>query len=202
MPDAAVLSDGDLPALICAWLAAEQGPTLVMPAAPAGGLPHPARRAVEAAADLLGAELLEAPPLTAEAGPSALLLTAAAAATGTGARRLLWPVVGENLTDMAREADRALLVSRLVALDARPAGEAALEIEAPLLDLTDSQIAEMALDLDVPIWRCWWWQALREPDKLEQPIREAAEARRDRWTTALRACGWTEATEHASIPSG
>ncbi|MEQ8770494.1 MAG: hypothetical protein RIB60_08300 [Phycisphaerales bacterium] len=85
-----------------------------------------------------------------------------------GCERVLWPaqapvVDGEpDLTAVARVVDRATLVSRLAALDAeRPewSGLSVREvrIDTPMVDLTDSQIADLALDLRVPVDTCWWW---------------------------------------------
>ena len=200
MSDTVILADGDLPGLVCACLAAEQSPIALLPASRTGELTEPAelaRRAIEAQGDLLGAELLTLPHTPSE--PTALLVVAAILTANTGAGRLVSPVIGVDLAGAAREADRALLVQRLIGLDADGPGPA---IETPLVDLTDEQVAELAVDVDVPVWRCWWWQALRGGAGVEQKTREIAVASRDRWTTALRACGWTEATEHASIPSG
>lgn len=214
MPHTIVISDGSLPALVAACLAAEEaregeavGLWAVRPLADDGG--GAAERAVQAHAELLGAEIIDAddpsgvPPTPAGGAPTAsgVLLHAATAAAAAGASRLIWPeVAAGDLERMAREADRALLISRLVGLD--EAAPARFEIETPLLDLTDEQVAELALDLDAPVWRCWWWSIVRGAEEAEAPVVALARAQDARWTGALRRVGWAEAFERASITSG
>ena len=99
---------------------------------------------------------------------------------------------------LARELDRALLVSRLVTLDASEHGVSVFEVQTPLMDLSDAQVAELALDLDVPIWRAWWWDAARGRRSKDAALQERAEACRDRWCKALETLGWSPQVEAAA----
>jgi hypothetical protein len=99
---------------------------------------------------------------------------------------------------LARELDRALLVSRLVTLDASEHGVSVFEISTPLMDLSDVQVAEMALDLDVPIWRAWWWDAAKGGRGRDASLVSRAESCRQRWTNALEALGWSASVEAAA----
>lgn len=207
MPASVILTDADLPALVAASLAQEEGGGLAALESPG----HPAAgAALRAHLELLGAELIGALP---SADLSTTLLAAARAAAAAGAARLIWPAaVDADLDRMCREADRALLISRLIALEPElgpVAGAGRFEIHCPLLDLSDAQVAELAIDLDVPVWRCWWWPVVgagRTPHAssgtpLEGEALTAARALAKRWTAALRAVGWAEDIELASITS-
>lgn len=96
---------------------------------------------------------------------------------------------------LARELDRALLVSRLVTLDAGEHGVGVFEVQSPLMDLSDRQVAEMALDLDVPIWRAWWWDQTTGKRPKDGPLAERAAACRRRWEAALVGLGWSASAE-------
>ncbi|MFI4916296.1 MAG: hypothetical protein ACIAS6_07320 [Phycisphaerales bacterium JB060] len=103
-----------------------------------------------------------------------------------------------SVDSLARELDRALLVSRLVTLDAAEHGVGVFEVQTPLMDLSDAQVAEMALDLDVPIWRAWWWEAAAGKRARDPALADRANACRDRWCTALESLGWSVDTEMAA----
>lgn len=100
---------------------------------------------------------------------SRMLLEAAHLALRSGIRRVVWPVRAmhpgrtETMTQMVDEIatliDRALLASRLVSLDASPDTAVEVVIETPFVDLSNEQIAEMALDIAAPIDACWWHNA-------------------------------------------
>lgn len=105
------------------------------------------------------------------------------------------PATLPSVESLARELDRALLVSRLVTLDAGEHGVGVFEIQAPLMDLSDSQVAEMALDLDVPIWRAWWWDLTNGKRPKDNALAERAAACRRRWEAALVGLGWSAAAE-------
>jgi len=86
------------------------------------------------------------------------LLQAASTAASRGCGRVVWPVrCGEDLDAGAEAADRALLISRLIAIDAA-AGETPVRIETPLLDLTLDQLLDLARELDAPLESSWWCQ--------------------------------------------
>ncbi len=103
-----------------------------------------------------------------------------------------------GVESLARELDRALLVSRLVTLDAVEHGVSVFEIQTPLMDLSDAQVAEMALDLDVPIWRAWWWEAAAGKRARDPGVADRANACRERWCAALESLGWSIDAELAA----
>lgn len=90
------------------------------------------------------------------------LIAASFGSLRLGSASLVWPARAASgddvaLDNAARIADRALLVSRLVAMDAMDHGAPGFVIETPYVDLTDRQIADLVLDMDLPIQLCWWW---------------------------------------------
>jgi hypothetical protein len=122
---------------------------------------------------------------------TALLVEASYAAIRAGCSRVLWPVVpsnpqGPDLDTVARAVDRALLVERIVALDSESLGVASLRIEVPYADFFDAQLADLVIEMDVPIGLCWWWHA-EQADRSsgdEDPTRDFR-AERDRWSAVL-----------------
>jgi hypothetical protein len=91
-----------------------------------------------------------------------LLLAAGAEAISRGLSRVIWPVqrggpgagptgstgLDEQVLGLVLGAsDRAVAAGRLLSLDAPEGG---LTIETPLVDLTDVQVADLALDTDLP----------------------------------------------------
>lgn len=143
---------------------------------------------------------------------STMLIQAAAEAVEQECDRVVWPVHfggADGQRDIERIAlavDRALLITRIMGIDAGEHSRPALRIETPYVDLTDQQIADLALDLDAPVETCWWWK----PQFAEQYGRITArsseggvaggdlsldtdlnpEAHWRRWGPALRAVGW------------
>jgi len=187
-PDSLIIGDGDLPTLVACGIEARRasesgggGALLVL-----RGLSGPRAEAGTRMAELLGLEAIGAPGTIGEPpdGPesTALLLGALDVARGFGARRVVWPIQlggadpGAAVERIARAVDRALLVGRLAALD-----DDAMEVEAPLVDLSDAQLAQLAFDLEVPVEACWWWTGM------------SGETDRTRWLAALRAAGWEKA---------
>ena len=123
----------------------------------------------------LGSGLIQTPPL----------IHSAIGAAVAGFATVVWPVhagpgAEPDLDRVALAIDRALLVSRLVALDAADHGCPAIRVDTPYADFTDRQLAELALDLDAPVHTCWWWGGQGG----------SAAAERQRWTAALQSCGW------------
>ncbi|MCA9300420.1 MAG: hypothetical protein KDA28_15220, partial [Phycisphaerales bacterium] len=99
---------------------------------------------------------------------------------GSGAR-LIWPVqVGGEAPDdvevaaVADAVERASAVSRLLALDGLD-----VRIETPFVDLSDRQLCELALDLDLAVTGLWWWTD-------HSPEGRALDAR---WKEVFDACG-------------
>jgi hypothetical protein len=117
---------------------------------------------------------------------SAKLFSAAVEAISLGMSRVIWPIHAGAARDVDIDAladvcDRALLVGQLVGLDApRSADSAALRIETPYADLTDAQVMDLALDMDVPLHAAWW--CLNEDP---QPCGQCAACMR--WREALAA---------------
>lgn len=117
------------------------------------------------------------------------LLRAGSLARANGAATVIWPATagpdgrgGPDLDRIAGIVDRALLVSRLASIgSARP-----VEIRTPYADIPDPGLADLVLDMDLPIWTCWW--AVEQP-----PADAAAAAELDHWTALLRAAGWSGA---------
>jgi hypothetical protein len=216
-----VLCDGDLPGMVALGLTQDaQGATggcgvLSGPVTTGSGEALSAR--IRALAEAQAAECLDFPAVT----PAALasghrrtryLTEAVHQAISNGFTTLVCPWQAEtfdpersrpadelpSVDGLARELDRALLVSRLITLDAAEHGVGVFEVQTPLMDLSDAQVAEMALDLDVPIWRAWWWEAVGGKQAKDAALAERATACRDRWCTALESLGWSAKAEMAA----
>lgn len=127
---------------------------------------------------------------------SRLLLTAGFEAARSGCDTVLWPIQfslgAEVMLDLVSQAvDRALLVSRLVSIDAGESGAAPVLIEPVYADLRDAQIADLVMDMDAPIELCWWWHAEAAGGQPEHTALFRAE--RKRWMKVLEPAGWTRA---------
>jgi len=97
------------------------------------------------------------------------LLASAFLAARMGIEEILWPIHAMTITDdaessshvdverMAHIHDTAMLVSRLVALHAPQHANPGLRIVTPYATLSAVQIADLVIDLDLPIDTCWWW---------------------------------------------
>jgi hypothetical protein len=102
--------------------------------------------------------------------------------------RVVWPVHagGHDSVDLDRLsqiADRALAASMFAGLCSSASTAVGLHVDTPCADLTDRQIADLAIDMDAPVDACWWWQA---GDRGSEAQRE-----RSRWMKGLQAMGWT-----------
>lgn len=118
------------------------------------------------------------------------LVKASVAAVGRGCGSVVWPVHSSqpqspDLDEVSRAVDRALLVGRLIALDADLHHGPGFHIETPMVDLSDRQIADLVLDMDLPVGLCWWWHAEMGRDGTAEFRRE-----HERWVTVLRDVGW------------
>jgi len=123
--------------------------------------------AVERHASVYGAsvassELVIEPAAEGSAGTglSQLLLASVPIASEHGCDAILLPIRPASaapdgslpVDEIAREVDRAELVSRLAALDTgRPCS-----IVTPVVDLTERQVLDLAGDMGVPDEMCWW----------------------------------------------
>lgn len=155
-------ADSNMPVVVPAWWRSE--PDQTMP------LVH---KAVQRHASLYGVRAIQT-ELVVDASPesgglasiSRLLLAATELAASEGCDAVLFPVRGGDWSDdsepdlesIAREVDRAALVSRLAAIDADPCA-----VATPLVDLDDVQTIDLARDLSVPTECCWWSLAPGDP---------------------------------------
>jgi hypothetical protein len=185
-----VLSDGDVPALLALRAAADrgEGAVLVWPMAAPGPEAGARLKAVRHQAELVGARLF-GPGSVGERdeGLAVELVRASAAAAEAGCLGAIWPVSAgetnrgdEALRRMSGAVERALHVSRLVAVESP-----GFELSAPYADLSDRQIADLILDMDLPVWTCWWYAVDRG-----DPAAAIAEAQREHWAAMLAAAGW------------
>lgn len=188
-----ILAFGDVPSLVACGIAAHRpvardggGATLLIPSV----LSDAEQSSIQLTASLL--DLDTAPLSLAEDLDDTLLLYHAARhAAAAGAEQLVWPAHPAPdpsrpgaIDRIASAIDRATLVSRLVNLDAwsSPApGSPEIQIDAPLADLSDVQVADLVADMELPIDACWFWA---------DPSPEAADLRA-RWGPALIDAGYT-----------
>ena len=203
-----VIDDGSLTGLLACAAASEQweigknagGCPIIWPDASHGNT-EAIQSAVLRHAELYGLEVSSAPSQAstdpdAPAGlaESVMLLGALSVATAEGCDRVLWPAQGSgggggggdelDVGGLARMIDKSVLVARLASIDSD-----ATQIDTPYFDLTDRQVAELALDMGVPIDACWWWARADEIVEDSQSG-EVREAQRNRWMAALREAGW------------
>ncbi len=140
--------------------------------------------------EAMGIDVLEITPLALSTLPPVSreaheLLHAATFAAFQRFERVIWPVsaaIGDHL-DLDRISaivDRALLISRLVALDSRDHGTPGIRIETPYADFTDRQVADLAADMELPVEACWWW-GHDDPEAAQE---------RERWMSAMQTVGW------------
>ena len=133
---------------------------------------------------------------------SAALLRAAEIGAARGLSRIVWPVHlggGTSSAAMTTAADRAAQVSQLSLLDLpRAGGPRTLEIETPLLNLSEAQVLELALDLDVPLPRlrdaasgfeaaggsCWWCDGIPAGEAAMCGVCPSCERWRAAWMAA------------------
>lgn len=153
--------------------------SVVLCVAPAG---TPGSAAAARQADLSGLLVVQSDECgQVESLSSVALLRAADVAVARGLSRVVWPVHlggGSSSEPMTTAADRAAQVAQLALLDLpRAGGPRTLEIETPLLELSDAQVLELALDLDAPLPRplggaqgfraaggaCWWCDRTPRP---------------------------------------
>ncbi|MEL7471897.1 MAG: hypothetical protein AAGK04_01155 [Planctomycetota bacterium] len=208
MPSGAtlILLDGDLPGLIALATAAERlasdatsvtaGLLNAMFDVTAAG--DPARvRAAKAQASRWGVEMARAPidSMQGHESRSARLLLTLEAAREMNCRTVLWPIWSGRLSPpdqrdidaISTELDRVELLTRLVGLDAGPT------LEAPYADLDHDQLADLAVDLDVPASETWWGRHADEAPAGSEA--SDAERLRRRWLEALQAAGWRGSPE-------
>jgi hypothetical protein len=112
-------------------------------------------------------------------------LLAAAAAAGDRGLNVLWPITAPPAADalavVSLNLNRAVLVGQLASLAGPP-----VEVQTPFADYSEEQLADLVLDMDLPIWTCWWF----DPHAVEASLQPLAEAERERWTGLLQGAGW------------
>ena len=173
--------------------------------------------AVRAQAQKYDVEVVAAPlgvgGLNIQSGDSGLadsisLSLAAGLATAAGYPEVVWPAhFGEpgepdevGLDAAARAVDRAALATRLAALDSEEHRVPSIRIKTPLADLSARQLAEVALDLNVPIELCWWWKAAELAGGMTSAATSVAMEQRHQWTALFTQLGWREhAAENDSV---
>ena len=186
-----MIVDGGLESLIAAMLLDRSGAVRAWYVG-AGAEDSPLRRAAaELQADILGVDTIHNPRTPPETwgslpggfGESAMLLEAVAEALRTRCARVIWPrTTNGDLDSMTDASDRALLVARLGLIESTRTQSLDIRIDTPLLDLSQKQLADLAVDMDAPVWSVWW--AL--PEAMDHPEAERA---RSRWLTLLRGAG-------------
>lgn len=107
-----------------------------------------------------------------------ILLSACETALTQGCSLVLWPAhAGDDVRTMSAEADRARLISFLVAVDAGSGGSGSagnrprVRIETPYLDLRLAQLCDLAVDADLPLGEGWWVE--EDAAAVQRAIREA-----------------------------
>jgi hypothetical protein len=214
MPHTLILSDGGVSSLLATAVAGER--LVSSEVQPSSVLTYISfrpwttdsapfqRAACETQADLYGLSLIpEQSPIHAQEdgdpfhGTIHLLVESGLLARKLGGGEVIWPVTataaaggGPDVEALSRTVNQATLVSQLLSLTGTVADQPRrdVRIRTPYADLTDRQVADLVLDMDLPIWTCWFWAAAEQGEGATRPtaIRE-----RDRWTAALRETGWT-----------
>lgn len=186
-----VIVDGGLESLVVSMLIEPADTAIAWFVGGGGDVVEEARRtAAKTQADVLGfADFLDPGPddrpweaLAGGFGQSAMLLAAVSRASVLKCHRVIWPkCAAGDLDSMLDASDRALLVQRLAMIEQERTNALDVQIDTPLLDLTDEQVAELAADLNAPIWSCWWRleevsqsrTAMDERARWEQSLHEA-----------------------------
>ncbi len=143
-----VINDGTLPALLVSLMTPNAAKVTAW--VPLGGDVTSVRRQREALGYGAIVDSDESPDV------SAMLLAAVHEAANRGVVRVLWPVYhGTDLDGLYETAERAALVTRLAALDrlgsmVDTGTPMSPEVEYPFADLGVLELAELAVDLDVP----------------------------------------------------
>jgi len=166
MPSVLVINDGSLSALVACAAERDRGADVIVwiPPAPSGlsepGFTPPgAPPLIHHQAGVLGYQKVIQFPAPHDTFPaphsgidtSILLLEAARAASANGCSRVLWPLaLGDDLRGMSWADERTELVNRLLLVDQESGTGKGVEIVLPLIDLSPSQIEDLASDLGVP----------------------------------------------------
>lgn len=224
---ALVITDGSIAGFLCCWAEGIVRPP--QPSRPPDGADHggpvawidpratvagaaAARRAVaecQLVAALPGWVALgeHLPPSMPGLRESGILLAATLDALRRGLSRIVWPIqIGQpgadqpSLDAIADAFDRGLLAARLLSVDAK---DADLHVETPLVDLSDTQMMDLAADMDAPLaaGAAWWCHRHAESEAAEAPCGQCVSCRR--WTSAVRSVGltWEDLGSQAAVPA-
>lgn len=116
----------------------------------------------------------------------AVLLLACGTAARAGCDEVVWPIARGGDPDGLFTADEtASALSRLISLPGvlpKDAGSVIPDVRAPLVELTERQVADIAVDLDAPVELCWWWR-----ERSGGPPDQSSEGVRWIWESALEA---------------
>lgn len=207
-PPCLIIADGSIATLIAVWReavcrpGAADGPKPIL-WAPAG-LSAAAQHANQQIATLAGLETPAAGPLPGcESGLAAtlMLLAAGEEAARHGIGRVVWPVqfagtdATTRLTQVGGAFDRALLAARLLSVDTRQTSGLSVLIHTPLAELTDTQLLDLAADMDAPVGTAWWCENQTQPQ--QPPCGKCASCLR--WLSAMKHAGIVAPVAH--LPS-
>jgi hypothetical protein len=197
-----IVLDADIRGLLaCAAAAREFGPGQPVWLAPGvdPSLEDARATAAQEQAATYEHSLLEHPSVAAGSDPgerqTRLMLEAGYLALRHGAEGVIWagplPETGakDDLEALATDHSRALLIERLIALE-QPSSAQPVSLRMPYSDFSDRQLADLALDMDLPVWTCWWWRLGRGPRAA--PGFDLARVEYQRWESALKEAGWHE----------
>lgn len=211
-----IISDGSLAALVACAAAREsliasgvdeKSPRPIVLFTPVGDETNHARRvAIEKHARLYELDMVDAAADLRGPGAHGVdggglhqtlsLITATYQAATLACDQVVWPIqIGgqsPDLESVARVIDRAVLVTRLASLDGAEHGRPAIRIDTPYADLSDRQLADLAIDMNVPVEHTWWWPGAQS-GKSELAAREL-----ERWFPVLQSLGWSPATRTAT----
>ena len=189
-----LIDSGDMPSLVAATI--DSRPQQLRVYHPRGSGPAAAHREAMAAehAALLGTgDLivdLQVPDVPATQGPevegmreACLLTRAVLAAVQHECDRVVWPkAVGPEAGPVGRAVQRATMVAELADLDALTPTADRIVIDLPLIDLTDTQLVDLAEDAGAPM------RSFRPCDgDAAEPCRRCDGCRR--WLAAFDAAG-------------
>jgi hypothetical protein len=136
------------------------------------------------------------------------LLGALLLAARLGCERVLWPVsagAGESvdIDRLAQITERSLAAARLASASSGARAAVRLVVDTPYAELSDRQLADLALDMGVPLASVWWsggggggsgmgdaHGAFAGPMSGDPAI----DAERRRWAHAFEAAGWATAS--------
>ncbi len=198
-PSSLIIADGSIATLVAVWREAVCRPgggseaTKPLLWAPAG-LPALAQGANTRIAQLAGLpEAVSGPLPSATTGLAAslMLLAAGDEAVRRGVGRVVWPVQFPAMDDAGRLAhvggafDRSLLAARLLSIDSRQTSGRGVLIHTPFAELGDSQLLDLAADMDAPVGTAWWCENQTDPQ--QPPCGKCAACLR--WLSAMRHAG-------------